>query len=365
MLNLAMAGLQIAKEEGTTTGSSTSPSTIKLTARLPRWESVRSTMNPIRSTRNVHTTIPTTSIPVLRPQLPSRLFSSSSILAAQKVQSASAKAAAQKAKQKRKKKKHAVYKMPNLSDLTQYTLCDAIQYIKAFETGHDPSIPKYDLAIRLKTKKDGPILRNQIKLPYSVKTDIRVCVLADPSSKAGKQAKEAGAAVVGLEDVFDQIKNGKIDFDRCITTPENLPQLNKAGLPRILGPRGLMPSVKLGTVTDDVSTSVKNMLGGSTYRERQGVIRMAVGQLGFTAEQLRDNVKALINQLKREGNAMAEAQNFSKEVYEVVSHSRHLILHEVKLMLIQVLSSTNSPGFSLNGEFRNPSSVPTQQLAVA
>lgn len=209
--------------------------------------------------------------------------------------------------------------MPNMNDLTQYTLCDAIQYIKAFEVGHSPSIPKYDLAIRLKTKKDGPVLRNQIKLPYSVKTDIRVCVLADPNSKAGKQAKEAGAALVGLEDVFEQVKNGKIDFDRCITTPENLPQIGKAGLPRILGPRGLMPSVKLGTVTDNVSTSVKNLLGGSTYRERQGVIRMAVGQLGFTAEQVRDNVKAFITQVKKEGNAMAEAQNFYKEVYEVVS----------------------------------------------
>jgi len=211
--------------------------------------------------------------------------------------------------------------MPNLSDLTQYTLCDAIQYIKAFEAGHNSEIPKYDLAIRLKTKKDGPVLRNQIKLPYSVKTDIRVCVLADPNSKAGKQAKEAGAAIVGLEDVFDQVKNGKIDFDRCITTPEMLPQLNKAGLPRILGPRGLMPSVKLGTVTDNMSASVKNMLGASTYRERQGVVRMAVGRLAFTPEQLRDNVKALISQVKREGNLMSETQNFSKEVYEVVRNT--------------------------------------------
>lgn len=211
--------------------------------------------------------------------------------------------------------------MPNLGDLQQYTLCDAIQYIKAFEVGHDLSIPKYDLAIRLKTKKDGPVLRNQIKLPYSVKTEIRVCVLVDPNSKAGKQAKEAGAALVGLEDVFEKVKNGKIDFDRCITTPEILPQLNKAGLPRILGPRGLMPSVKLGTVTDNVSASVKNMLGASTYRERQGVIRMAVGRLGFTPEQLRDNVKAFITQVKREGNLMSEAQNFSKEVYEVVCNT--------------------------------------------
>ncbi|KAK5080030.1 hypothetical protein LTR70_009040 [Exophiala xenobiotica] len=304
-------------------------------------------MNSLRSSCSAHTTIPVNGISLCRTQLPIRTFSSSSTLSAQKTQSSSAKAAAQKAKQKRKKKKYVNYKMPNLSDLTQYTLCDAIQYIKAFEAGHNSSIPKYDLAIRLKTKKDGPVLRNQIKLPYSVKTDIRVCVLVDPNSKAGKQAKEAGAAIVGLEDVFDQVKNGKIDFDRCITTPEMLPQLNKAGLPRILGPRGLMPSVKLGTVTDNMSASVKNMLGASTYRERQGVVRMAVGRLAFTPEQLRDNVKALISQVKRQSNLMSETQNFSKEVYEVV------------------LSSTNSPGFSLNGEFRTANSIPTQQLAIA
>jgi len=278
-------------------------------------------MNSLRSSCSAHTTIPVNGISLCRTQLPIRTFSSSSTLLAQKTQSASAKAAAQKLKQKRKKKKYVNYKMPNLSDLTQYTLCDAIQYIKAFEAGHNSEIPKYDLAIRLKTKKDGPVLRNQIKLPYSVKTDIRVCVLADPNSKAGKQAKEAGAAIVGLEDVFDQVKNGKIDFDRCITTPEMLPQLNKAGLPRILGPRGLMPSVKLGTVTDNMSASVKNMLGASTYRERQGVVRMAVGRLAFTPEQLRDNVKALISQVKREGNLMSETQNFSKEVYEVVRNT--------------------------------------------
>lgn len=228
-----------------------------------------------------------------------------------------------KAKAKTKKKKHAVYQMPDIKVLTQYSLIDAMRYIKAYEVGREFGAPKYDLALRLKTKKDGPILRNQIRLPHAVKTDIRVCVLCPATSKQGKAAREAGAALVGEEEVFDIIKNGKIDFDRCITTPETLPKVTKAGLPRILGPRGLMPSVKLNTVTENVAQSVKNMLGGSTYRERQGVIRMAVGRLAFTPEQLRDNIQAFIAQIRKEGFQLYESQGWQKELYEVVSIHTH------------------------------------------
>lgn len=234
---------------------------------------------------------------------------------------ANKKAKAKAQLERRKKKKHNVYQLPNLGDINRYTLVDAMQYIRAFEIGRNPAQVKYDVAIRLRTKKDGPVLRNQIRLPNSVKTDIKVCVLVPVDSKAGKAAKAAGASLVGEEEVFDIIKNGKIDFDRCITTPDMLSKLTKAGLPRILGPRGLMPSVKLNSVIEekDMQSAVRNMMGGSTYRERQGVIRMAIGQLGFTEAQLRDNVQALIAQLRREASAMVEQSGFSKDIYDVVS----------------------------------------------
>lgn len=248
-----------------------------------------------------------------------RQFTTTPQTAASKAISARSKVKAAKLKQKRKRRKHTHYKVPILADLKQYALIDAIQHIRAFETGHTMSIPKLDLAVRLRTKKDGPVLRNTIKLPYAVKTDIRVCVICDPTSKQAKQAKEAGAVLVGEEEVFEAIKEGKIDFDRCIATPASLPKIQKAGLPRILGPRGMMPSVKLGTVTDNVAQQVQSMLGGSTYRERQGVIRMAVGQLGFTAEQVRENVRAFLTQVKKEASALTESQGFAKSVYEVVS----------------------------------------------
>lgn len=117
--------------------------------------------------------------------------------------------------------------------------------------------------------------------------------------------------------IFERVKQGDIDFDRCVAHPLSLPRLGKEGLARILGPRGLMPSAKLGTVAENLGPLVQNMLGGSMYRERQGVIRMAVGQLAFTPEQLRDNVKALLTQVKSEASKLSE--QFPKEVYEVVS----------------------------------------------
>ena len=311
-------------------------------------------------TLSLRTTKPPTILFRSRPSI--RTFSTS--LAAQAAPKGGSKAVAAKAKAKRKQKKHATYKLPNLKDIARYTLVDAMQYIKAFEVGRPQKGPKYDLAVRLRTKKDGPVIRGSMQLPHPVKTDIKVCVLCPANSKQGQAAKEAGAFMVGEEEVFDQIKNGKINFDRCLTTPETLPKIMKAGLPRILGPRGMMPSVKLGSVTEDVAKSVQDMMGGSTYRERQGVIRLAIGQIGFTAEQLRNNVQAFIEQVKKEGSTLATSQGFSKGVFEVVSLFQNGLTSMVT-DFIQVLSSTHSPGFSLTGDLRGPDSVSTQRLNTA
>ena len=218
------------------------------------------------------------------------------------------------------------------------------RYIRAFEVGRPPTVPKYECHIKLRTKKDGPIIRSQMRLPHSVKTDIKICVICPPDSPAAKQAREAGAVLVGEEEVFEIIKSGKIEFDRCIALPTSLPKMNQAGIPRILGPRGLMPSMKLGTVVENVGSAMGNMLGGSLYRERLGVVRMAVGQLGFTPEQLRENVKAFVSQIRQD--ALGLQDQVMKEVYEVV------------------LSSTNAPGFSLNGEFRSENTPSLQERSV-
>jgi large subunit ribosomal protein L1 len=150
-----------------------------------------------------------------------------------------------------------------------------------------------------------------------VKTDIKIAVICPPDSPAAKQAREAGAYMVGEEEIFAKVKDGKIDFDRCLAIPESVQKINKQGLARILGPRGLMPSVKLGTIVEKPGPAIRNMLGGSMYRERMGVVRMAVGRLSFTPEQLRDNVKAYVTAVRKDASGLSD--QIMKEVYEVVS----------------------------------------------
>lgn len=187
-------------------------------------------------------------------------------------------------------------------------------------------------------------MRNRLRLPHPVKTDLRICVIAPPDSAQAKAAREAGASLVGEEDVFEQVKEGKIDFDRCICSSDSLPKLAKSGIARILGPRGLMPSAKLGTVVKDVATSVKDMVGGSEYRERMGTVRMAVGQLGFTPDMMQKNIRTFVEGLRKDMAGISDRT--PKDIHEVV------------------LSSTNGPGLSLNGEFRGVDSIPATDLAA-
>lgn len=189
------------------------------------------------------------------------------------------------------------------------------------EVGREPAVTKYEIHIRLKTLKDGPVIRNMLRFPHSVQTESRICVICPPGTRHEKEARAAGAVLVGEQEVFDAVKEGNIEFDRCICHPDSLPALNKAGLGRVLGPRGLMPSAKTGTVVDDVAARVEMLRGGTIYRERDAVIRLPIGQLGFSPEQLRDNLRATMDQVKKDAASLND--RIVKEVYEVVSASFH------------------------------------------
>lgn len=203
--------------------------------------------------------------------------------------------------------------------LTMDLLFDYYRYIRAMEVGREPAVSKYEIHIRLKTMKDGPVIRNMLRFPHSVQTESRICVICPPGTRHEKEARAAGAVLVGEQEVFDAVKEGKLDFDRCIAHPDSLPALNKAGLGRVLGPRGLMPSAKTGTVVEDVASRVEMLRGGTIYRERDAVIRLPIGQLGFSPEQLRDNLRATIDQVRKDASSLND--RIVKEVYEVVSDS--------------------------------------------
>lgn len=155
-----------------------------------------------------------------------------------------------------------------------------------------------------------------LRFPHAVQTESRICVIAPPGSKQAKDAIEAGAVLVGEQEVFDAVKKGVIEFDRCICHTDSQDALNKAGLGRFLGPRGLMPSVKTGTVVEDVGIKVQMMRGGTVYRERDAVIRLPIGQLGFSPDQLRDNLRTTIEKIKKDASQLSD--RITKEIYEVV-----------------------------------------------
>jgi large subunit ribosomal protein L1 len=128
----------------------------------------------------------------------------------------------------------------------------------------------------------------------------------------------AGASLVGEEAIFEAVKEGRVEFERCICHADSQQKLAKANLGRILGPKGLMPSSKTGTVVKDVAGAVRGMIGGSEYRERQGVVRLAIGQLGFTPEEMQQNVKAFMSNLKKDLALLSD--KVAKGIHEVVRY---------------------------------------------
>lgn len=208
------------------------------------------------------------------------------------------------------------------------------RYSRAIEVGRNPIVVKYDLAIKLKTLKSGPSIKSRIRLPHPVRSDRRIGVICKENSALAIQARKAGAVAVGEESLFEIIRAGSMSFTNMICDQASADKLAKANLGRLLGPKGLMPSVRQKTITNNVLALLKEMAGQDNYREKDGVVRIAIGQLGFTPEMLAANVKAFVTAVKDDIVELGDAAS-SKEVHEVV------------------LSTTNGAGFSLNGGF-NP-----------
>ena len=141
------------------------------------------------------------------------------------------------------------------------------------------------------------MVRGVVTLPNGTGRTLRVGVFAR-GAKA-EEAKAAGADVVGAEDLVEKVQGGNIDFDRCIATPDMMPLVGRLG--KVLGPRGMMPNPKIGTVTMDVATAVKGAKGGSVeFRvEKAGIVQAGVGKASFSEEKLVQNVKALADAVSK------------------------------------------------------------------
>ena len=177
-----------------------------------------------------------------------------------------------------------------------YTLADAIEALRPFcSKKFDESL---EIAIRLGidvTKADQNI-RGMLSLPHGTGKSVRVAVFTENSVE---EAKNAGADVVGGADLIDQVAGGEINFDRVIATPDMMPKMSK--IARVLGPKGLMPNPKLGTVTNNIAEAVKTAKAGQIeYRaEKKGIIHAGIGKMSFATDKLVENANALIDQLKK------------------------------------------------------------------
>ena len=187
-----------------------------------------------------------------------------------------------------------------------YPLTDALSMVKQNATAKfDESI---DVAVNLgvDAKKSDQLVRGSVVLPAGTGKKVRVAVFAQ-GAKA-EEAKAAGADIVGFDDLAATVKAGTMDFDMCIATPDAMKVVGALG--QILGPRGLMPNPKVGTVTMDVTTAVKNAKAGQVqYRtDKAGIIQCTIGRASFTVEALQQNLAALIEALNKAKPAAAKGQ---------------------------------------------------------
>ena len=179
----------------------------------------------------------------------------------------------------------------NLDSKQILTLKEAIATIKKYATAKFDETFEVAMNLNVDTRKADQNIRGVVSLPHGTGKKVRVAVFARDDK--AQEAKDAGADIVGAEDLAEIIQKGEINFDRCIATPDMMVVVGRLG--KILGTRGLMPNPKLGTVTANVGEAVKAAKGGQVeYRaEKSGVIHAGVGKASFSEQALYDNIKTL------------------------------------------------------------------------
>ncbi|TPN74921.1 50S ribosomal protein L1 [Mesorhizobium sp. CU2] len=192
-----------------------------------------------------------------------------------------------------------------------YALSEALQLLK------DRSKVKFDETVEISMnlgvdpRHADQMVRGVVNLPNGTGRSVRVAVFA--RGDKAEEAKAAGADIVGAEDLVDIVQKGTIDFDRCIATPDMMPLVGRLG--KVLGPRGMMPNPKVGTVTVDVAAAVKASKGGAVeFRvEKAGIVQAGVGKVSFDVKALEENVRAFADAVNKAKPTGAKG-NYVKKV---------------------------------------------------
>jgi large subunit ribosomal protein L1 len=205
-----------------------------------------------------------------------------------------------------------------------YSIEEAVSLISEFASGKFTESLDVSINLGVDPRKSDQVVRGSTILPAGTGKDVKVAVFAQ-GENAGK-ATAAGADIVGFEDLAESIQGGNLDFDVVIATPDAMRVVGKLGT--VLGPRGLMPNPKVGTVTTDVETAVKNAKSGQVrFRtDKNGIVHGGIGKIGFDGSAVKSNLEALLSDLRKAKPASAKGV-FIKKV---------------------VLSSTMGPGLQID-----------------
>ncbi len=191
-----------------------------------------------------------------------------------------------------------------------YQPIDALEILKKLATAKFDESIDVSVMLGVDPRKSDQVVRRSTVLPNGTGKTVRVAVFAEGDAAA--KAEAAGADTVGYEDLADRMKGGELDYDVVIATPAAMRVVGRLG--QVLGPRGLMPNPKVGTVSADVAAAVKNAKGGQVrYRtDKNGIIHSMVGKASFTAQALQENIVALLQDLKKAKPSSAKGIYFKK-----------------------------------------------------
>ena len=184
-----------------------------------------------------------------------------------------------------------------IKEKTIHKLDEAVDISKKFASKKFDESLDISIILGIDAKKSDQQIRGVTSLPKMPKKNIKIAVFADGDDI--EKAKKAGAEIVGSDDLIDKIKKGELNFDKCISTPKMMVKVSSLG--QILGPKGLMPNPKLGTVTNDVPNAIKNVkLGQVEYKtDKAGIIHASVGKISFSADELKKNIEFLLQEIKK------------------------------------------------------------------
>ena len=180
---------------------------------------------------------------------------------------------------------------------TLYSLSEAVGMVKERAKAKFDETVEVAMNLGVDPRHSDQMVRGAITLPNGTGKTVRVAVFA--KDEKAEEAKAAGADIVGAEDLMETVQSGKIDFDRCIATPDMMPLVGRLG--KVLGPRGLMPNPRVGTVTTDIKEAVESAKGGAVqFRvEKAGIVHAGVGKASFDAKALEENVLALTDAIMK------------------------------------------------------------------